>query len=659
MSSNRLPKRILVAEDDPSISHLLVMQLRMEGYQVTHKPDGLAAWEELQNPQAPDLILLDVLMPKMDGYEVCRLIRQTPHLETLPVVFLTALQDSASRLEGLEAGANDFLAKPWNKAELYARIRTLLRLNEVQDALQKQHQRLGLLYNISRELSSFLNLDQLLSLMLVRSANAVDATRGSVVLFDEKRTVRKLELSTSQEPPSPVIPPALSPSEKLLASWLFKYQRSLLVADTAGKESFQAWSGVRSFIVAPFILQEQVLGYLLLLHDQPNQFDSEHLNLLESISRQATISIDNVGLFERVRKERRRFATLISSMDDAVIATNKDQEIILVNPAGAHLLGIKIDKLEKQLIRDAIKAESLTSLFQQVADRGQAWAKEITWGDDRTLYVTVSPVGEGGQVAVIQDITRIKQLQAMQLAAEQEKTARVRATFERYMSPALVDRALSEERGLMEKRVRRQAAVLFADLRGFTRLTLHFAPDNVVEILNEFFTVMTGIAHSHSGTIIDIAGDELMLAFGVPFDLPDPIASALQAAVKMQTVFTSLSEKWWAAYGDRHVGMGIGIDYGQVVVGNVGSPTRMNYALVGLAVNTAHALVATAADGDIRFSEAVMSRLNQEVLQFPVTAIPDVRLKGRDRDEIVYSMSFDRPHRADGTDDLIKSHSPE
>jgi class 3 adenylate cyclase len=195
----------------------------------------------------------------------------------------------------------------------------------------------------------------------------------------------------------------------------------------------------------------------------------------------------------------------------------------------------------------------------------------------------------------------------------------------------------------MEKRERRRAAVLFADIRGFTRLTARLSPDEVVTILNEFFTVMTGIAYSCHGTIFDIAGDELMVGFGVPFELSDPIGYAMQAGIEMQTVFSSLAEKWWQIYGDRRAGMGIGIDYGEVIVGNVGSPSRMNYALVGLSVNTAHALVAAASDGDVRFSEVVMDRFHNRDLKYPITPVTGVQLKGRDKPETVYCMSIGRP----------------
>ncbi len=645
MSVKDQPKRILIAEDDPSIAHLLTVQLEMEGYQVIHAPDGEEAWGVLQEFDLPDLIILDVLMPRMDGYQVCRRIRADSRTSTLPVVFLTALQDSANRLEGLDAGANDFLGKPWSKAELYARIRTLLKLKDAQDALGKQHRQLSLLYDISRELSAFLALDEMLAMMLARSAHVVDSPQGSLILLSNGDIRHKVSLNENGEPEI-ALRPVMTEMEQMTANWLLKTRRPLLIEDTSQSIEFENGNGIRCMVAVPLMLKQHMQGFLLLLHHTPYQFAQEHLDLLDSISRQTIITIENIRLYERTQEERQRFATLIASMDDAVIATDKDL-IMLVNPAGEHLLGLSQVELFGRSVRQVLQDQSLLGLFAQVAADNRAHTMELTWGNGKTFYATVSPVGGGGQVAVIQDITALKELQSIQLEAEQEKATRIRDAFNRYMSPELVNRALSEERGLMEKRERREAAVLFADMRGFTRLTLRFSPDQVVAILNEFFTVMTNIAYSHNGTIFDIAGDELMVGFGVPFDLEDPIVAALHAAVGMQEMLDSLASKWWQTYGDRRLGMGIGIDFGEVIVGNVGSPTRMNYALVGLPVTTAHALVSTAGDGEIRFSQVVMSRFHSENLNYPISAVNDVWLKGREQPETIYTMVVERTRDSD------------
>ena len=119
---------LLIIDDDRPSRQLLQQLLRKDNYRLEFAEDGetgLAMASQLQ----PDLILLDVVMPRMDGFEVCRRLRQDPKLAEVPVLMLTALEDHESRLTGLEAGADDFISKPYHVAELRARVRTVVRLN--------------------------------------------------------------------------------------------------------------------------------------------------------------------------------------------------------------------------------------------------------------------------------------------------------------------------------------------------------------------------------------------------------------------------------------------------------------------------------------------------------------------------------------------------
>lgn len=119
---------LLIIDDDRPSRQLLQQLLRKDNYRLEFAEDGetgLAMASQLQ----PDLILLDVVMPRMDGFEVCRRLRQDPDLAEVPVLMLTALEDHQSRLTGLEAGADDFISKPYHVAELRARVRTVVRLN--------------------------------------------------------------------------------------------------------------------------------------------------------------------------------------------------------------------------------------------------------------------------------------------------------------------------------------------------------------------------------------------------------------------------------------------------------------------------------------------------------------------------------------------------
>jgi len=117
--------RILIAEDSSNLRDILRLQLTMAGYDVLEAPDGQAALDAVRE-SVPDVILLDVMMPHVDGYEVCRRLRQSFATRHIPIIMLTAKTEVEDRLEGLQGGANDYITKPWEARELLARVRNAL-----------------------------------------------------------------------------------------------------------------------------------------------------------------------------------------------------------------------------------------------------------------------------------------------------------------------------------------------------------------------------------------------------------------------------------------------------------------------------------------------------------------------------------------------------
>jgi DNA-binding response OmpR family regulator len=121
-----MPSRVLIVEDEPDIRDLVVHHLKREGYQVSAASSGEEALRQVQ-AAPPDLVLLDLMMPAMDGLEVCRRLRQDPATAMLPIVMLTAKGDEVDRVLGLEIGADDYVVKPFSPKELLARVRAVLR----------------------------------------------------------------------------------------------------------------------------------------------------------------------------------------------------------------------------------------------------------------------------------------------------------------------------------------------------------------------------------------------------------------------------------------------------------------------------------------------------------------------------------------------------
>src|SRR6202795_1688197 len=136
-----LTPRILVVDDTLQNVKLLGDFLGVKGYDVTTAASGAEALEQIAKHK-PDLVLLDVVMPGLSGYEVCRRIRDTPATATLPVVMVTALDPGTERIKGIEAGADDFITKPINQPELLARVRSLLRIKSLYDQLEESNRTL-------------------------------------------------------------------------------------------------------------------------------------------------------------------------------------------------------------------------------------------------------------------------------------------------------------------------------------------------------------------------------------------------------------------------------------------------------------------------------------------------------------------------------------
>ncbi len=142
--------RVLVVDDHPSSRMTAVALLSVEGYDVLEADSGPAALDTVVSSN-PDLILLDVMMPGMDGFEVCRRLKQDEQTRLIPVVFVTALDDRRARLKGIEAGGDDFLTKPFDQLELSARVKSLVRQKRLNEDLDHAEQ---VLFSIARTVES-------------------------------------------------------------------------------------------------------------------------------------------------------------------------------------------------------------------------------------------------------------------------------------------------------------------------------------------------------------------------------------------------------------------------------------------------------------------------------------------------------------------------
>ena len=244
---------------------------------------------------------------------------------------------------------------------------------------------------------------------------------------------------------------------------------------------------------------------------------------------------------------------------------------------------------------------------------------------DESLKIRIEELLHAGAVR--------RKLAAARLEAEIRRREEVlRCTFRRYVSPRLADKILEDaqlrDTLLSTDDLRAHAVVLFADLRGFTAISEQLEPCRVVPLLNEYFSLLTEITFRHEGTVFHMAGDSLMLGFGVPLEQPDSPGRAVHAAQEMLESFKALASSWRERCGVE-AGLGIGINEGDVVAGNIGSSSYMSYTLIGDTVNVAARLCQRARSGEILFSRALKQSLDSLGVEIGATALPPMLLRGR------------------------------
>ena len=343
----RSPPRILIADDNAANLDILRTRLASQGYEIVTAIDGDAALEAARE-HLPDLILLDIMMPKRDGFEVCRLLKSDAALPFMPIILVTAKGDTRDIVAGLECGGDEYLTKPVDHAALTARVRSILRVKALHDTVQEQ------------------------------------ATR--------------LQAQTEE-----------------LGEW------------------------------------------------------------------------------------NRR-------------------------------------------------------LEQRVAE----------------------------QVAEIDRVSRLK----------------------RFLAPQLAEMVIARGDDRLLESHRRDVAIVFCDLRGFTNLAETAEPEEVMEVLREYHAALGEIIHRFEGTLERFLGDGLMVLFNDPIPCPDPAVRAVKMAVAMRGRVTGLTEQW-RKHG-HELGFGVGIAQGYATLGKIGFEGRNDYAAIGTVANLASRLCAEAKSGQILITQRVL-----------------------------------------------------
>jgi class 3 adenylate cyclase len=166
---------------------------------------------------------------------------------------------------------------------------------------------------------------------------------------------------------------------------------------------------------------------------------------------------------------------------------------------------------------------------------------------------------------------------------------RVAAAFGRYVSPAIVDEIIDSGKHPELGGIKREITVLFSDIRNFTTITERLNPEEVVEMLNTYFEKVCNVVLAEGGTIDKFIGDAIMVQFGAPVAYPDHADRAIRAALKIQQVAEEFAQWMQMRFSDKNLpafSIGVGINSGQAIIGNIGSPTHLGYTAIGDVTNS-------------------------------------------------------------------------
>jgi len=210
----------------------------------------------------------------------------------------------------------------------------------------------------------------------------------------------------------------------------------------------------------------------------------------------------------------------------------------------------------------------------------------------------------------------------------------IKGAFSKYVTKSVVDRILEHQDGLKLGGEKKTITIFFSDIRGFTPMSEVLSAEEVVHILNEYFTAMTAIIFKYEGTLDKFMGDAIMAVFGAPIEMADHAERAVLAAIEMSEKMKQLQAKW-KTEGKKEVNIGIGINTGEAVVGNIGSNERMEYTAIGDNVNLTQRLESVAEKGQILISSATYEKVKHKVI---ANMLDPIKVKGKTEKVIAYSV---------------------
>ena len=417
-------ERILVVDDRAeNLDFIVEYVLKPNGYAPLVARDGAEGLEKALT-EHPDLILLDMQMPKMTGIEVLEeLARQG---REIPVILMTFHGSEALAVEVFRWGVKDYVIKPFDVAEMLDAISRALsevRLRQERDdlltrligankQLELRVKELNILSSVGKSVAGVLDLERLLSRLVDAAVYLTGAEEGWLMLLDEETNELYVRAAKGLD-------------ERQARSFRLRVDDSLAGAVIRSGEPVVIGGGrhkvktaylVKSLIAMPLKVGQETIGVLSVDHRvEDRAFSSSALGLLAALADYAAIAIENARLFTEIEESRSKLEDILSGTSEAIIVTDEEGRIVLMNIAALKILDLEPNKAVRQRAVEVIPYRELQALYSRAREEAEDLFVEVPIGDDRTYNANLTPIHRHGigHVVVMQNISHLKELEQL------------------------------------------------------------------------------------------------------------------------------------------------------------------------------------------------------------------------------------------------------
>ena len=488
-------------------------------------------------------------------------------------------------------------------------------------------------FDVVSDLISEIDLGVLLQKVMAEATKILNCERSTLFINDEKTNELFSQVGEGLGATQIRFPNHLG-----IAGTVFTSGESINIphayADLKFNPGFDKKTGffTRSILCVPVINKDgKTIGVTQALNKHGGPFLDEDESRLKAFTAQISIALENAKLFDDVQNMKNYSESMLESMSNGVITLDEEGKIITCNVAGLSIMKISAEDIIGRHSTDFFTGAN-TWVLERIQRVDETQESDITMdadfefgGEELSVNLTVLPL-----ISVDQ-----KKLGSMIMIEDISSEKRIKSTMSRYIDPALADQLMEKDKDILGGKST-TATMLFSDVRDFTTLTEELGAHGTVSLLNEYFTIMVECIQREGGMLDKFIGDAIMAAFGMPIAHDDDEDRGVRVAISMMTELNEWNVKRLAD-GKKPVNIGIGINTDMVVSGNIGSPKRMDFTLIGDGVNLAARLESACKQyfANILISDNTYKKLKGT---YRIREIDRVLVKGKTKPVVVYEV---------------------